>query len=418
MDHIRLFELRLVSSVRQVALLLTLGFLLVHSAVTAADALAHADHPGATVPITEAPGLRLDLVGTFDQPTYVTSAPGDRSRVFVVGKHGTIRVLKDGVLQRQPFLDIRDLVYSRTHSEAGLLSMVFARDYARSGRFYVVYAQNDRDIRLEELRRSPSNPHRALRSSRRRVRDIEHSGADLHYGGQLQFGPDGYLYWSVGDGDDHAGSAGYAQSLGNLLGKIVRIDPRRQPSGAAYRIPPDNPFVGRPGRDEIWSYGLRNPWRFSFDRATGGLWIGDVGQESWEEINVSGARRRARGANFGWSCFEGNRAHPRHPSWACRGGNYLFPTLVYRHRPGGACSVTGGYVVRDPEIRSLSGRYLYGDYCTGALHALRRGAQGGVLEDRSLGLIVPRLTTFGEAYLGHIYVASWKGQVYRLRANP
>lgn len=395
------------------ALLVTLGLLLAHAAATTPAARAHEDHPGATVPVTEAPGLRLERIGAFYRPVYVTSAPGDSSRLFIVERRGTIRVTKDGVVDRRPFLDIRDLV-DTGRAEAGALSIAFAPDYGRSGRFYIAYVQRDLDIRLEELRRDPNDPGRALRSSRRLVREIEHSDAPVHFGGQLEFGPDGLLYWSVGDGQWGTEPRRNAQSLGTLLGKILRIDPRRQPSGAPYRIPSSNPFVGRPGRDEIWSYGLRNPWRFSFDRATGALWIGDVGEDRWEEINFSPPSVRGRGANFGWSCFEGLAVYG--PYRSCQTGNYVFPTHVYRHRDGGACSVTGGYVLRDTEIVSLSGSYLYGDYCTGALHALRR-KNGRVVENRSLGLVVPRLTSFGRDGSGGVYVASWQGSVYRLRST-
>ena len=327
----------------------------------------------------------------------------------MVEQAGRIRILENGAAKPGHFLDIRDLVHSTDLGEPGLLSMAFAPDYERSRRFYVFYVQNDGDIRIEEVRRSVSNPDRADRSTRRRVLEIEHSSTEQHYGGQLQFGPDRLLYVSVGDGGGRGDPRGRGQRLDTLLGKILRIDPRRRSGRPGYTVPATNPFAGR-ARPEIWSYGLRNPWRFSFDRATGAFWLGDVGQSRWEEIDFSGARRRARGANFGWSCFEG-----RHRFKDCEAPGHVPPVIEYSHA-GLSCSVTGGYVLRDRGVQSLYGRYLYGDFCTGAIHAARR-REGRIVENRYLDLVVPNLSSFAEDSAGRIYAISRRGIVYQLRAT-
>jgi glucose/arabinose dehydrogenase len=386
-------------------LLAALGIL----AAAPAGALGHADHPGATRPTTRAPGLALDEVGTFVRPSFVTAAPGAPARLYVVEQKGRVRIVENGVTRPGVFLGITDLVKSTALGEAGLLSIAFAPDYRQSGLLYVFYVQNDGDIRIDELERSPADPLRAERTSRRKVIEIEHSGSNLHFGGQLHFGPDGLLYASVGDGDGQGDPLRAGQRLNTLLGKLLRIDPRRPAAGRGYSVPPRNPFVGRRGRDEIWSYGLRNPWRFSFDRASGSLWLADVGQDSWEEVNQP-ARARGRGANFGWRCFEAT-----HRFAGCEAPGHVPPVLEYAHASG-SCAVTGGYVVRDRELPALRGRYVYGDFCTGALHSARL-RDGRLVEDRELGLVVPRLTSFGLDGNGHLYAASRNGPVYRLRAR-
>ncbi|MGE5748045.1 MAG: PQQ-dependent sugar dehydrogenase, partial [Solirubrobacterales bacterium] len=252
---------------------------------------------------------------TFRSPYYVTGAPGDPSRVFVLEGGGTIRLVKDGVTQGAPFLDISSDVCSSADGcggESGLFSMAFAPDYAASGLFYVFYTRDStvpteqHYLRIEEFRRSATNPDIADPTSRRIVLEIPHLEFGNHNGGQLQFGSDGLLYISVGDGGGGGDPNGNGQNTGTLLGKLLRINPAGTMPGR-YSIPTDNPFAGAtPGRDEIYSYGLRNPYRFSFDRLTGDLTIGDVGQDSWEEVDFM-PNGTGRGANFGWNCFEGSQ---------------------------------------------------------------------------------------------------------------
>ena len=355
------------------------------------------------------PDVRLVRVGTFDQPLYVAAAPGDRRRVYVVEQGGRVRVVRGGRVLRRPFLDISRQVTAG--GEQGLLSIAFPRDHRRTGRFYVYFTDRQGQQRVVEYRRR--SPDRADPRSARLVMRMPDPEPN-HNGGNMQFGPDGLLYIATGDGggaNDRHGPRGNAQDLGSLLGKILRIDPRPA-GGAPYRVPPSNPFAGRAGlRGEIYSYGLRNPWRFSFDRATGDLAIGDVGQNVVEEVNYV-RRGRGRGANFGWRPLEGRRRNVRGEE-----APGAVPPVLQKSHAAGWCSITGGYVVRDPGLRALRGRYVYGDFCRGQVRVatLRRA---GARRDRALG--VPRigsLSSFGEDARGRIYVVSLGGPVYRLAAG-
>jgi glucose/arabinose dehydrogenase len=350
-------------------------------------------------------GVRLVRIGNFEQPLYVTAPPGDERRVFVVEQGGRIWVVRGGRKLAQPFLDLS----SKTNAggEQGLLSMAFAPDYATSGLFYVDYTDNNGDSRIIEYKRATDD--RADPGSARQV-IFQRQPEPNHNGGLLLFGPDDLLYVGFGDGGgggDQHGSRGNAQSLGTLLGKILRIDPR--PSGGrAYRIPSSNPFVGRSGaRGEIYSYGLRNPWRFSFDRSTGDLTIGDVGQDQWEEIDFV-RRGRGSGANFGWRPFEGRSR--LYPDESAPGA--VSPVLVRSHDDGW-CSITGGVVVRDRALAGLFGRYVFGDYCRPQVLSARLGS-GSARDVRSTGLKVPALSSFGEDAQGRVYATSSNGPVYRL----
>ena len=356
-------------------------------------------------------GVRLKLLGRFASPTYLTAPRGDRHRRFVVERAGTIRVVRDGHKLRTPFLDISSDV--KTSGEAGLLSMAFAPDYAKSRLFYIYYVANNGFLHIEELRRSASNPDRADMSSRRLVLSQEHHRPN-HKGGQLQFGPDGMLYTGFGDGGGGGDPDRAAQNRGVLPGKLLRIDPRHRQAGRGYAIPKDNPFAGRRGiRGEIYAYGLRNPFRFSFDRLKGSLTVGDVGQDAVEEVDfVRNRRGRGRaprgGYNFGWSVFEG-RSRFR----AGSAPGHVPPVVQHLHS-GGYCSVIGGYVIRDRSLgRRFYGKYVYGDLCNPRLRlaALRPGRASA---DRTLGPRVSQLDSFGEDGVGHVYALSLSGPVYRL----
>jgi glucose/arabinose dehydrogenase len=353
--------------------------------------------------------LRLAPVGTFDTPVYVTGAPGDTRRLFVVEQAGRIRVVRAGKVLSRPFLDIRNLVTSG--GEQGLLSVAFPPDYAKRGRFYVYYTDKQGQQRVVEYRRATSDTARP--SSARLVLKMADQEPN-HNGGLLQFGPDGLMYVGTGDGggaDDQHGARGNGQNLASPLGKLLRIDPRASGS-RPYSIPASNPFAGRRGaRGEIYSYGLRNPWRYSFDRKTGDLVIGDVGQNKIEEVDFV-AKGKGNGANFGWRPYEGTLSHsPGEPAPGA-----LNPVLQFSHSDG-YCSVTGGYVVRDPRLPSLQGQYVYGDFCEGHIRAARltpTSASG----DRRLALKrVASLSSFGQDTSGRIYVVSLEGPVYRLAAG-
>lgn len=348
-------------------------------------------------------GVKLTRIGRFSAPTYVAQAPGDPRRLFVVQQGGAIRVVRDGRALRAPFLDLTRSV--KSGGEQGLLSMAFAPDYASSGRFYVDYTDVDGNTRVVEYRRGAS-PDRANARSARLVL-FQRQPQDNHNGGQLQLGPDGLLYVGLGDGGaegDPHGRVGNGQSLGTQLGKILRIDPL---PGGGYRVPRDNPFRGRRGAvPTIYAYGLRNPWRFSFDRATGDIAIGDVGQDTMEEVDFR-TRGTARGVNFGWRAYEGTLRYDS--SLHVRG--VVMPALEYTHAHG--CSVSGGYVIRDPRLPALDGAYVYGDFCEGNLLTARL-SQHGSSARQALGLHVASLSSFGEDDAGRIYAVSLDGPVYRL----
>jgi glucose/arabinose dehydrogenase len=326
----------------------------------------------------------------------------------VVEKTGRIVVVRDGKPVGKPFLDLRGEV--STGSEQGLLSVAFAPDYRKSGLLYVYYTNSAGDTRVVEYRRSSSDSLTADPESAREVLAVDQPYPN-HNGGQLQFGPDDLLYVGLGDGGSANDPERRGQDLETLLGKILRIDPRQ--SGARpYTVPASNPFAGRAdARPEIYSYGLRNPWRFSFDAATDALAIGDVGQVEFEEVNLV-ARDKGSGANFGWSAYEGFARFNADQQAA----DPVPPVLVYGHDSG--CSITGGYVVRDRTLTTLYGRYLYGDYCAGALRSFAAKPEDRARDDRALGLEVPALSSFGEDGLGHVYATSLEGPVYRLGAQP
>jgi Glucose / Sorbosone dehydrogenase len=361
-----------------------------------------------------AQGVGLKRIGSFDSPTYVTGAPGFPKLLFVVEQPGRVEVLRGGHRLQHPFLDIKDLVgYG---GERGLLSIAFPPDYVKSKRFYVYYTDEVGDIRIEEFKRKSENATRATRGSHRTVIRIPHRTNSNHNGGQLQF-LGHLLYFGTGDGGSAGDPPNNAQNKESLLGKLLRIDPRPR-IGTPYTVPAGNPFVGRPGRDEIYSYGLRNPFRFSIDRLTAKqprIAIADVGQNHFEELDYTTVAG-ASGANFGWDALEGLAPYREENSGTPDPGGTTKPIMAYGHdRDGGSCSIIGGYVGGRGGPPSLRGRYVYSDYCSGQLRSLvphlHRAAH-----DRGLGLHVSSPTSFGEDDRGRIYVTSQEGPVYRLVA--
>jgi glucose/arabinose dehydrogenase len=345
--------------------------------------------------------VRLDKLGDFDQPVYVTQAPGSDD-LYVVEREGSVRIVRDGDVVSAPALDIRDEV-TADGEEQGLLSVAFPPDFQSSHVAYAYYTGNDQDQHVVRYSVKPDGSFD--RGSERQLMHME-DFASNHNGGLLLFGPDGQLYIGTGDGGIADDPRRNGQNLGSPLGKILRIDPTA--GGRPYGIPSDNPFVDRAGaRPEICDYGLRNPWRFSFDRATGLFLIGDVGQNEVEEIDYVPADRVC-GNNFGWSAFEGNDRFNEDQT----APNAVPPILTYKHSDGG-CSVTGGYVVRDHSLPALYGRYVYGDFCIGELRSFKP-ASPEARDDRPVGLEVPSLSSFGQDNQGHIYATSLEGPVYRL----
>jgi glucose/arabinose dehydrogenase len=347
----------------------------------------------AAAPAAAAP--RLQSLGSFDTPVGIAGPPGDGSRVMVVEKGGTVRIIRNRVKVAEPFLDLSAITAS-DDSERGLLSIAFPPDYQQTGLFYVFLTAKDPlgEIQIRELRRTDAD--HAAPGTGRLVFSAAH-GASNHNGGQLQFGPDGMLWFTIGDDADAAN----AQDTSVPYGKLNRIDPHPS-AGRGYTVPGDNPFA-----NTVWAYGLRNPWRFSFDRnEPHDLIIGDVGDVSYEEIDfASAASGRGRAANYGWPCREGLHAH----SGTCAGSAPVNPVLEQSHDDGWA-AIIGGYIVRDPGLPSLAGRYLYGDFNQQAMRALDLGSGA----DAAAGLTTGSLTALGEDACGHLYTASYDGDVSQI----
>jgi glucose/arabinose dehydrogenase len=342
-----------------------------------------------------------EVASGLASPLYVTAPAGD-SRLFVVEQHGRIRIIKNGQLLPTPFLDITPQV--GTENEQGLLSVAFHPSYATNGFFYIFYKDLDRVTRIERYSVS-SDPDVADEGSSKLILAFP-GPTPSHNGGLALFGPDGMLYIGTGDGGEVGDPQANGQNLGLLLGKILRIDVDH---GDPYEIPADNPFVGRAeARGEIWAYGLRNPWRFSFDKRGGVLYIADVGNELFEEVNV--VPSNASGINYGWNTMEGSSCFIT-PN--CSRTGLQLPALVYDHS-NGACSVIGGYVYRGAITNGLIGHYFYSDYCAGFLKSFRY--QKGVATDQrtydvgNIGLV----TSFGEDSGGELYMTAANGRVYRI----
>jgi glucose/arabinose dehydrogenase len=332
--------------------------------------------------------------------------PNDNSgQIYITEQRGVIQSFN----ANQPgqgsrvFLDITDRVNSG--GEEGLLGLAFDPDYRENGYFYVYYSAADpRRSVVSRFSLNLGNPAVASLQSEVIILEVAQPFAN-HNGGQLAFGPDGYLYIGLGDGGGGGDPFGNAQNLGSLLGKILRIVVSDLSATGDYKIPADNPFVATPGaRPEIWAYGLRNPWRFSFDKETGLLWAGDVGQNRWEEIDII-----TKGANYGWNITEGS--HCFSPTTGCDQSGLTLPIVDYDHSQG--CSVTGGYVYRGDNTPSLQGYYIYGDYCSGNIWAL--GYSGNSVTENVL-LVASGLsiTSFGEDIAGSLYILSSRGGIYSL----
>jgi glucose/arabinose dehydrogenase len=353
--------------------------------------------------------IRLQEVASgLDFPLFLTAPPGDDSRLFVVEKTGRIRLIKNGSLLPAAFLDLSSKVSSG--GEQGLLGLAFHPGYAGNGRFVVNYTNTSGDTRVSVFRVS-ANPDVADAASEQVILSVDQPFAN-HNGGMVAFGPDGKLYIGMGDGGSGGDPQGNGQNRNTLLAKLLRLEV----SGTGQvSVPADNPFVGQAGsRPEIWSYGLRNPWRFSFDRQSHDLYIADVGQNAHEEINASTAATEfGRGLNYGWNRMEGASCYK--PPSGCNQSGLTLPVLDYDHSQG--CSVTGGYVYRGDAIASLRGLYFYGDYCSGWVKSFRLSG-GQSAERRDWAELRPggQITSFGEDARGELYVMISSGKVFRIIA--
>jgi glucose/arabinose dehydrogenase len=358
--------------------------------------------------VSGTPNLTATLVASgLRDPLDLQAAPADRTRLFVAEQAGRIRVLRGGSVLAAPFLDISGRVSAG--GERGLLGLAFHPQYASNGRFFVNYTNTRGDTHVSEFRASPASSDTADAGSERLLLFVAQPFAN-HNGGGLAFGNDGRLYLGLGDGGSGGDPRGNGQSLGTHLGKILRLD---VDAGSPYAVPPDNPFAATPGAmREIWAFGLRNPWRIAFDRQTGDLYIGDVGQNQVEEIDVGLASRRG-GENYGWNVMEGSRCFS--PSSGCNMAGLTLPVVEYTHSQG--CSVTGGVVYRGCRMPGYAGTYFYGDYCTGLIRSFR--LEGGRAVDQrdwtaAVGRGIGRITSFGTDADGEVYVVDQDGEIWRI----
>ena len=361
-----------------------------------------------TGPLPPGGEISLALETVSDQLTFpvdLASPPGD-SRLFVVEKAGRIRIIENGTLLAPAFLDISAQVSS--NGERGLLGLAFDPDYETTGRFVVNYTDLAGDTHIAAFTVSSGDANRPDPASEELILRVDQP-FENHNGGQVAFGPDAYLYIALGDGGGSGDPMANGQSLTTLLGKLLRIDLN---GGSPYGIPSGNPFSAvAAARSEIWSYGLRNPWRFTFDRLTGDLYIADVGQGEREEIDVGLAADGAgRGANYGWDIMEGDACFE--PASGCDRTGLILPVLQYDHSEG--CSVTGGHVYRGSAIPALQGTYFYSDFCSGWVRSFRLSS-GAVAEEREWpALQAGNVTSFGQDDAGELYILTSGGSVYRI----
>lgn len=391
------------------------------------------DEPATDELVTDVPPTRFEpesislqlqsVTSGLASPVFVTHAGDGSGRIFIVEQPGSVRIFEGGQLYPIPFLDIVDRVRD-SGNEQGLLGLSFAPDYVDSGTFYVNYTNNDGDTTVSRFQRSATDANQADSASESIVLTIAQPAGN-HNGGMIAFGPDGYLYIGTGDGGAANDRFGNGQNPNSLLGKMLRIDVEAD-ANSSYTIPADNPWVSVDWQngdgtevdvmDEIWSVGLRNPWRFSFDRATNDLWIGDVGQNKFEEIHFTPgdalAANSVQPLNYGWPIMEG--LHCFSPARDCDMGGLVQPVAEYGH--SGHCSVTGGYVYRGERFPQLNGVYFYGDFCSGVIWAMwpQGDSSWGEAEVMKSGTL---LSSFGEDEAGELYVTDHSGTVYLLTAQ-
>jgi hypothetical protein len=348
----------------------------------------------------------------LSSPVHLASPPND-DRLFIVEQRGRIRVVQNGTLLETPFLNIDSMV-TDGGGEQGLLSVAFHPQYATNHHFYVYYVDNGGNLQIERYTAPTASSNVADPATAVPIINVPHPTFSNHNGGQLAFGPDGFLYMGTGDGGSGNDPDNNSQNRNVLLGKLLRLNVNTT-GQTPYTIPPSNPFINVAGaRPEIWAYGLRNPWRFSFDRADKTLYIGDVGQSSKEEINAVSDTRP--GVNYGWRIMEGTACH--NPAMLCDRSSLTLPVHEYDTGPGGTCAVTGGFVYRGSAIPQITGLYFFSDYCKGGLRSFRlvNGAATDVREwNAGVGTSI---TSFGEDRHGELYVISHGGTVGKLIAAP
>lgn len=350
----------------------------------------------------------VEVASGFERPVFVTHANDDSGRLFIEDQYGHIWVMIDGTVQETPFLDVQSII-SNDSNEQGLLGLAFHPNYAENGQFFIGYTDVVGNNTVARYTVSADDPNVADPNSGVVLMSIEDPYGN-HNGGYVGFGPDGYLYIAFGDGGSAGDPQGNGQNPSALLGKMLRIDVDNPAEGQPYGIPADNPFSVNPEfAPEVWAWGLRNPWRVSFDRATGDFYIADVGQNEWEEVNFQPADSTG-GENYGWNILEGTHAY----SGASEPEGLVAPFAEYSHSEGG-CSVTGGYVYRGANLPGLTGIYLYGDYCSGLIWSSYRDSAGEwqtnlFMETGAL------ITSFGEDEDGELYLVDHGGKILKLEA--
>ena len=370
----------------------------------AVGASACSSQSGPTLP--QGSGARLQqVVAGLTFPVYLTAPAGDPTRLFIVEKAGSIRIVKNGILLPAAFLDISPQISNL--GEQGLLGLAFDPNYAANGRFFVHYTDLQGNTRVSRFQVS-ADPDLANAGSEQIILTQTQPYAN-HNGGQLLFGPDGMLYLGLGDGGSAGDPQGRGQDRSDLLGSILRVDVQ---VGSPYTVPADNPFLSQTGvRPEIWSYGLRNPWRFSFDRGTGDLYIADVGESRFEEVDISPAAEGAgKGLNYGWNLMEGKHCFSTR---SCDQTGLTLPVDEYNHSQG--CSITGGYVYRGSAVPALQGLYFFADFCQGWVRSFRL-AGGAATELTDWRVLQPggSITSFGEDAAGELYLMSTNGGVFQV----
>ncbi|WP_426073219.1 PQQ-dependent sugar dehydrogenase [Janthinobacterium sp. DSP2-3-3] len=370
----------------------------VNAGATASASVAYA----ATAPLA----LALQEVASgLSAPIFLTAPPGD-SRLFILERPGRIRVVQNGNLLATPFLDISAL--TTTSGERGLLSLAFHPQYASNGYFFLYYTNLAGDIVIERRQVSAGNANVADPLSALAILTIPHPTFSNHYGGLLSFGPDGYLYAGTGDGGSAGDPSGNAQNTNVLLGKLLRLDVNASTVAQPYAIPPGNPFATAGGRAEIWAYGLRNPWRYAFDVPAQLLYLADVGQANWEEVDVRPVGQADN--NYGWNIMEGAHCY----SSSCSQAGLVLPAVEYGHDTAGGCSITGGYVYRGTALPELAGQYLYSDYCSGWLKSFSY-SNGTASTVTDWGITnVGNILSFGQDAQNELYMLSGTGKVYRI----
>src|ERR1051325_6209882 len=366
--------------------------------------------PAAAAPIFDPSSVVVrEVMSGLSQPVFIANAEGGSNRLFIVERTGRIWIFADGALLPSAFLDIHSIVNS-SGSEQGLLTLAFHPNYQANGQFYIVYTDQNGSVNLARLVRSATDPNHANPNSRTILLTVPHPTFQNHNGGTLAFGPDGYLYWSIGDGGSGGDPSNNAQNLNVLLGKILRLDVDHTSPGLNYTIPGSNPFYNTPNRrGEIWAYGLRNPWRFSFDRQTGDLFIGDVGQSTREEIDFQPAGSPG-GRNYGWRVMEGTLCF--NPVTGCDQSGKVLPVAEYDHSLG--CSITGGYLYRGAFYPPMQGHYFYSDFCSGILFSLYNDPTNGWTVTQ-IADTPYSITSFGEDEHGELYFTDYNaGKIYQI----